>query len=143
MKDLTLSPDARLALSLFRAFAEGDLDRWQALLAPDFTYSYPGVPDGRGAAAARAYNQPFADAFGDWDTEVHSVAQDGGTVMLEITVRATLVAPLVTPEGTLPASGRRGAVRAVVVAEIGGGRIRREATYWNVPDLVAQILPAA
>lgn len=139
MNDLKLSTDADLALSLFHAFAAGNLDAWQARLAPDFTFSYPGLPDGRGAGAARAYNQPFADAFGDWETEVHSAAQAGGTVFLEITVRATHMAPLVAPEGTLPASGRRGAVKAMLVAEIAGGQIRREATYWNVPDLVAQI----
>lgn len=133
--------DVTLALSLFNAFAAGDLDRWQKLLTPNFTFAYPGMPEGRGADAARAYNQPFADAFSDWHTDLHHWAKSGDGIFLLITVHATHSRPLVTPAGALPPSGRRGAVKAVLFAEIVNGHIQHEATYWNVPDLVAQIAP--
>ncbi len=136
----TLKTDrVRLALSLFDALATGDLDAWQSRLAPDFTFSYPGMPDGKGVDAARAYNDPFAPAFSDWKVDVHRSAISDDTVFVEMTVNATHSGPLVTPEGTLPASGRRGAVKCVLVSQQRGDRILREATYWNVPDLVAQI----
>jgi ketosteroid isomerase-like protein len=136
----TLKTDpVKLALSLFDALAAGDLGPWSARLAPEFTFAYPGMPSGKGKQAAEAYNAPFAAAFSDWKTEVHRSAVSGDTVFIEMTVQATHSAPLVTPDGTLPASGRRGAVKAVLVSKQKGDRILYEATYWNVPDLVAQI----
>jgi steroid delta-isomerase-like uncharacterized protein len=129
------------ALLLFDAFAAGDLGAWEARLAPDFTFCYPGMPDGKGAAAACAYNQPFAEAFSDWKVEVHNAAIAGNVVMIEMTIHATHTGPLVSPEGTLPATHRHGAVKAALVSEISNGRIHREATYWNIPDLVMQIAP--
>jgi len=131
------------ALSLFNAFAAGDLDHWQRQLSPDFTFAYPGVPEGKGIAAARAYNEPFNAAFCDWDIKVHQSAVDGDTTFLLLTVQATHAKPLMTPEGTLVATGRRGAVKAVLVSKTRDGRICHEATYWNVPDLIAQLVPAS
>lgn len=139
MKDLIDGDVTTLARSLFDAFAQGDLASWEAVLAEDFTWCYPGVADGRGIAAARAYNAPFNAAFSDWVTEVHAAAVNGETVFLRMTVHATHSAPLVLPDVTLPPTGKRGAVPCVLVAEIRDGRIRHEATYWNVPDLMAQI----
>ena len=130
-----------IANSLFDAFAAGDLRQWEARLAPDFSFDYPGMPGGKGAAAARAYNEPFNAAFSDWKTEIHSSATTGDTTFLLMTVHATLSAPLVTPAGTLPATGSRGAVKCVLVSTIRDGKIQHEATYWNVPDLLAQIMP--
>lgn len=132
-----------LARSLFDAFALGNLAAREDKLAANFTFSYPGLPDGRGIAAARAYNQPFADAFSDWKTEVEQSAISGNTVFLLIKVHATMTGPLASKDGVLPPSGRRGVVPAVVVAEIENGKIRHEATYWNVPDLVVQLMPLA
>lgn len=132
-----------LATTLFDAFAAGDLDRWEARLAPDFTFDYPGLPNGRGAAAARAFNEPFLAACSDWRTEVHHAATEGDWVLIQMTVTATQSGDLVSPEGTLPASGRRGSVKAAMVVEIrDDGLIHHEATYWNVPDLVKQLAPA-
>lgn len=140
MKDQLDYDNITLARSLFDAFAAGDLGAWQARLAPDFSFDYPGMPGGKGAAAALAYNQPFAAAFSDWVTEVHAAATEGEYVFLSITVHATHSAPLATPQGTLPATHRRGALKAVIFSRIRDGRILHESTYWNVPDLMAQLM---
>jgi limonene-1,2-epoxide hydrolase len=139
MNQILATDRVQLALSLFNAFAAGDLRLWQDRLAPDFAFSYPGMPDGRGIDAARAYNDPFTSAFSDWKIDVHGTATAGDTVFVEMTVNATQSGPLVTPDGTLPASGRRGSVKCVLVSRQKGDRIVHESTYWNIPDLVAQI----
>ena len=139
MKDMTHIEMTTLARNLFDGFAKGSLDDWQAALAPDFTWCYPGMPEGRGIVAARAYNEPFNAAFTDWVTDVHAAATDGDTVFLQMTIHATHAAPLATPQGILPASGKRGAVPCVLVAKFRDGLICHEATYWNVLDLMAQI----
>lgn len=139
MNQIVATDRVSLALSLFDAFAAGDLGRWQERLAADFTFSYPGMPDGRGIDAARAYNAPFTAAFADWKIEVRNSAVSGETVFAEITINATHKGALATPAGTLPATGRRCRVECVLVSRQRGGRILRESTYWNVPDLLAQI----
>lgn len=53
MKDMTYIEMTTLARSLFDAFAKGDLDSWQAVLSPDFTWSYPGVANGRASPPPR------------------------------------------------------------------------------------------
>jgi steroid delta-isomerase-like uncharacterized protein len=143
MKDLTELDRIQLARSLFDAFAAGDLDLWQSKLAEDFTFAYPGMPEGRGIAAARAYNQPFNDSFSGWWLDVRRSADNGRTVFLDMVVHATMSRALVLPEATIPASGQSGAVPCVLVADIVDGKIHHEATYWNVADLMAQIAPAA
>ncbi len=37
------------------------------------------------------------------------------------------------------ASGKTGAIDGVLITTIRAGRIVREETYWNVPDLLAQV----
>lgn len=140
MKDMIDFENVALSRCLFDAFAAGDLALWEANLAADFTFSYPGMPDGKGVAAARAYNAPFAVAFSDWVTEVHAAAVEGDCVFQSVTIHATHSGALETPQGTLPATGRRGTVKAVIFAKIRDGKLAHEATYWNVPDLMAQLI---
>ena len=140
MKDQMDYDNVALARSLFDAFAAGALSLWKAQLSSDFTFAYPGLPDGKGADAAFAYNMPFLAAFSDWVTETHAAAVDGEHVFLSITVHATHSGALVTPQGTLPASQRRGMIKAVIYARVRGGKIVHESTYWNVNDLMAQLI---
>ncbi len=142
MTNAATTEQVKLARSLFDSFAAGDLDVWEAKLAPDFTFGYPGLRYGEGVDAARAYNEPFNAAFTDWDTEVHSAAVDGDTILLRMTVNATHSGALVTPEGILPPTGVRGKVEVALLAKTRGGKIVREETLWNVPELMAQLMAA-
>ena len=139
MKDHLDFESVHLSRCLFDAFAGGDLSQWESKLAPGFTFSYPGMPDGKGVADARAYNAPFVTAFSDWIVDVHSAAVDGENVFQAVTVNATHSGPLQTPQGILPATGRRGAVKCVIYTKVRGGKLAHEATYWNVLDLIGQL----
>ena len=125
--------------ALFDAFMARDLSLWQRQLAPNFTASYPGMRDCPSAEAARAFNAPFIAAFSDLHFQVTSTLVDANRVFYTWTARGTHDGPLVTPQGTLPASGKKGTVDGVLIATVENGRILREETYWNVPDLLAQI----
>jgi ketosteroid isomerase-like protein len=131
-----------LGRSLFDAFAADDLDAWQSKLASDFTFGYPGMRDGRGAVAARAFNAPFNAAFSDWVTTVHAAAVDGDTILMRLTVSFTHSEPLVLPEGMLNASGARCDVDVAMVVVARDGKIVREETIWNVAELLDQIKAA-
>ena len=131
-----------LGRSLFDAFASDDLESWQSKLAPDFTFGYPGLRNGSGAAAAREFNAPFNAAFSDWNTVVHSAAVDEDTILMRLTVSFTHSKPLALPGGTLEASGARCDVDVAMVVKTRAGKIVREETLWNVAELVDQIKSA-
>jgi ketosteroid isomerase-like protein len=128
-----------LGRSLFDAFAAGDLETWQSKLAHDFTFGYPGLRNGTGAAAAREFNTPFNAAFSDWTTVVHSAAMDGDTILMRLTVSFTHSKPLALPGGTLDALGARCDVDVAMVVTVRDGKILREETLWNVAELVDQM----
>jgi ketosteroid isomerase-like protein len=131
-----------LGRSLFDAFAADDLDTWQSKLAHDFTFGYPGLRNGTGAAAAREFNTPFNAAFSDWTTVVHTAAMDGDTILMRLTVSFTHSKPLALPEGLLDSSGARCDVDVAMVVKMRDGKIVREETLWNVAELVDQIKSA-
>lgn len=128
-----------LGRTLFDAFAADDLEAWQSKLAHDFTFGYPGLRNGRGAASAREFNAPFNAAFSDWATVVHAAAVDGDTILMRLTVSFTHSNALALPSGTLEASGVRCNVDVAMVVTTRNGKIVREETLWNVAELLDQI----
>lgn len=125
--------------ALFDAFNARDLGRWEASLAPDATFSYPGLRGDHDRAAARAYNAPFLDAMSDLRFEVTRTVAQGDTVVCCWVGRGTHDGPLALPTGTVPATGKRGEVPGVSVVVVRDGRIVREETYWNQVELLAQL----
>jgi steroid delta-isomerase-like uncharacterized protein len=125
--------------ALLDALNARDLSTWRRQLAPDFTASYPGLRDCRDAESAQAFNAPFLAAFSDLHFHIRSTATDGDRVIYVWTARGTHDGPLVSPAGTLPPTGKNGNVDGVLVTTVRDGKIVREETYWNVPDLLAQI----
>lgn len=132
------SPEA-IARSLFDSLETGDFSTWEAMLAPDFTASYPGLRGSRSKAEALAFNKVFPVAFPNLEFTVTGSARSGDVVYLSISCTATHLGPLVSPQGTIPPSGRTGKITAVAVVTIRDGKIHREETYWNIPDLIEQI----
>jgi ketosteroid isomerase-like protein len=131
-----------LGRSLFDAFAADDLDTWQFKLAQDFTFGYPGLRNGIGAASAREFNEPFNAAFSDWNTVVHTAAMDGDTLLMRLTVSFTHSKPLALRDGVLDPLGARCDVDVAMVVKVRDGKIVREETLWNVAELVDQIKSA-
>jgi len=55
------------------------------------------------------------------------------------TGKGTHDGPLATPTGPIPPTGKKGSIDGVLIATIKNGKIVREETYWNIPDLLAQL----
>lgn len=125
--------------ALLDAFNRRDLSLWQRQLAPDFTASYPGLRNGADADAAYAFNAPFLAAFSDLHFHIRLATAEGDQMIYVWTAHGTHDGPLVSPAGTLQPTGRAGNVDGVLITTMRDGRIVREETYWNVPDLLALI----
>lgn len=116
-----------------------DMDRWEAVLAPEATFSYPGLRDNPDRATARAYNEPFLAAFSDLHFTYDRILVQGDTVVYSWRGTGTHDGPLALPTGTVPPTGRTGDVAGVLVAVVRDGKIVREETYWNQIELLAQL----
>ena len=86
----------------------------------------------------------MARAFPDGAYEVLRNEPAGDAVFVEGVRSGTHTGPLATPEGELPATGRRVASRFVVVAAVRDGRIAASRNYHDRLDFLAQLglLPA-
>jgi steroid delta-isomerase-like uncharacterized protein len=116
-----------------------DLSHWEALLADEYTGSYPGLRSGVDRQVAKAYNAVFLPAFPDLYFEVQRTIANGEMVVYQWLATGTHNGPLELPTGTVPATGKRGVVPGVLIATVKGDKIVREETYWNQVELLEQL----
>lgn len=129
----------QLGKALFDGINMRDLSAWESVLADDVEVSYPGFRNMHGKAAAKAYNAVFPAAFSDLTITINSTVVDGDRVIYTWTAKGTHDGSLVTPAGAIPPTGKKASVDGVLITTIKAGKIVREETYWNVPDLLAQL----
>jgi steroid delta-isomerase-like uncharacterized protein len=127
-----------LGIALVDALNSRNFDSWTASVSDDFVANYPGAA-GLNATAARSYNETFLTAFPDLHFDVIHRLSDGEITMTTWVGKGTHQAPLATPAGVIPATGRTGEVRGVLVTTVRGGRMVQEDTYWNQIELLAQL----
>jgi steroid delta-isomerase-like uncharacterized protein len=130
-----------VAQASIECFNVGDFDRLRALLADD-SYEEELATQRRleGADAQVEAARGWKEAFPDGRGTVHSAYVDGNTVTLELTWEGTLTGPMRTPDGQeLPATGRRGTVKACEVMEIEDGRITATRHYFDLMTILQQV----
>ena len=129
----------QIGRALLDGFNGRDLGAWEAALAPDATFSYPGLRGGCDRATAVAFNASFPAAFSDRHFAVTRTIAQGDTVAYCWVATGTHDGPLATPNGAIPPTGRRGEIPGVLIATVRDGRIVREETYWNLVELLGQL----
>jgi steroid delta-isomerase-like uncharacterized protein len=105
-------------------------------------FVYDEVGTGRraeGADQAVPLWQAWAGAFPDANASFDQAAAAGDTVVLEVTWRGTHRGPLQTPAGAIPPSENRFEVRACLVIEMDGDKVRRERHYFDMGTLLRQL----
>jgi predicted ester cyclase len=60
-------------------------------------------------------------------------------VVFEVTWTGTHKGPLQTPKGAIPATGKKIDVRACIVHEIAGDKVKEERHYFDLMTLLQQI----
>ncbi len=126
------------------AYNGNDWPRLKAVLAHDCVYDEVGSqrcvkgPD----EMVQAY-QAWKRAFPDGKGTVTNSFFDGNRVALEVTWEGTHQAPLIAPEGSIPALGRHMEVRAVQVATFEHDKIKEFRQYFDLGTILDQIRPAS
>jgi steroid delta-isomerase-like uncharacterized protein len=137
---LTAEAMIRLAREQVDFFNTGNWDGLQAMLTADARYNE--------LATQRKVEGPanIIELFKGWKTAmpdasgtVTSAIGSGNTAVLEVTWKGTHTGPLVTAEGTIPASGKRQETPAAIVYTFEGAKIKESRQYFDLMTLLKQI----
>ncbi len=123
-----------------QAYNDKKWDGVKAGITSDFVYDEPATNRKvKGADQAIAIWQGWAAAIPDSKATIHSTCTSGNTVVFEVTWTGTHKGPLQTPKGAIPATGKRIEVRACIVNEIAGEKVKEERHYFDLATLLQQI----
>jgi steroid delta-isomerase-like uncharacterized protein len=131
---------AKAARENIEATNARDWARFKETLAKDVVYDEVGT--GRlikGADAWTEAYQGWIEAFPDVQGKISAVHAAGDTATVELTWDGTQTGPLVTPNGTIPASGKRQQTRASLVMTFDGDAIKEAHHYFDMVSLLTQI----
>ena len=141
---LTTEEIVKLARKQVDAFNSGDWQQMQAQLASDSHYDELGTqrkiegPE-KIVELFKGWKTAFPDAVGT----VTSSMASGNKAALEVTWKGTHTGPLVTAEGTIPASGKRQETPAAFLFTFEGDKVKESRHYFDSMTLLKQIGAAA
>jgi steroid delta-isomerase-like uncharacterized protein len=115
-----------------------DAEAIAALYEDDAALSDP-MGEFRGREAIAGYWQVFFDAFPDLQARDELKAEVGDTAVNEWSSTGTHSGPLETPDGTIPATGRRGAMRGCDLLTVRNGLIHSHRVYYDQLGFLAQL----
>lgn len=137
---LTTDEIVKLARKQVDAFNSGNWEQLRASLGADSRYDELGTerkiegPE-KIVELFKAWKTAFPDAVGT----VTSAMASGNKAALEVTWKGTHSGPLVTAEGSIPASGKRQETPAAFFFTFEGDKIKESRHYFDSMTLLKQI----
>jgi steroid delta-isomerase-like uncharacterized protein len=126
-----------VATKFYDCFKAGDVDGADSLFADDCKFVMPMGPLTK--AEHRGLAEAFLGAFPDAHMDVtHSIEGDG-EVFVEGSFKGTHTGDMVSPEGTIPASGKTIDLPFADYFGVKGGKVVNHRTYWDQATLMGQI----
>jgi steroid delta-isomerase-like uncharacterized protein len=135
----------KVARGLVDAFNRSDWDGCRAALAADSVYDEVGTSRRlQGVAKIIEAYQGWKEAMPDVKGTVTNAVATGNTAVLEVTWHGTHTGPLLSPSGTLPATGKQQTTRAGWLLNFDGGKIKESRHYFDMLSFMQQLgaLPA-
>jgi steroid delta-isomerase-like uncharacterized protein len=115
-----------------------DAEAIAALFADDGVLMDP-TGEYRGREAIGEYWQGFFQAFPNINGGDEFKAESGDAAINEWTASGTNEGPLETPEGTIPATGKRATLRGCDVITVRDGNITSQRIYYDQLSFLAQL----
>jgi predicted ester cyclase len=135
-----MADNVTLARSLYEAWNDRNFDRAAASVTPDAKITIIGSGDTfEGPEGIRKYDLMWAEAFPDGQITIDRVIAQGDHVVVEFTGRGTHTGTLVTPAGSIAATGRSVTLQLCDVLEISDGLVSSQRTYFDAGSLMAQL----
>jgi steroid delta-isomerase-like uncharacterized protein len=137
---LTVDEVVKLARKQVDAFNASDWEQLRAGLASDSRYDELGTERKiEGPEKILELFKGWKTAFPDAVGSVTSAVASGNKAALEVTWKGTHTGPLETPEGTIPASGKRQETPAAFFFTFEGNKIKESRHYFDSMTLLKQI----
>ena len=121
----------------YEAFGRGDWDAADDVFADDCRFVMP--PGAMNKAEHKQMGLAFSAAVPDAHFAVDHVLDGGGEVFVEGRFLGTHTGDMVTPQGTIPASGNNIDLRFADYFRVADGKITDHRTYWDQADMVTQL----
>jgi steroid delta-isomerase-like uncharacterized protein len=139
----TMIPQQQLidaARALVLTYNDRNWEAAKARMSPDFDYDEVSTNRKvKGPDQVIPIWQGWAAAFPDSKGTIHRELTSGNTVVLEVSWVGTHNGPLQTPNGTIPATGRRIDVRACMIVEVADDKAKAQRHYFDMMTLMQQL----
>jgi predicted ester cyclase len=128
-----------------KSFNAHDMEALARDSAPDIEATSPGDVRLKGPQAVKEYNNNWIKAFPDARVEASKIHTAGNTVIVEGIFTGTHDGTLQTPNGNVPATGRKVRGEFIQVFEVDRGLVRRDTLIFDQVQLMTQLgmAPAA
>ena len=121
----------------YERFGTGDMDGALALFSDDCRTVTPvGTLSN---AEHRAFGESFRNALPDAHMEIVRAVEAGDEVYITGRFKGTHSGDLVSPQGTIPASGNAIDVAFAEYWKVGGGKIIEHEVIWDQMSMLAQL----
>jgi ketosteroid isomerase-like protein len=138
IKEITIMGEALRAVEgFFGLFEAGDLAAAEGCFADGCVNVTPAGSMDRDQHLA--FGRMFKDGLPDARMEIVNVVESGPEVVVEGRFRGTHSGDLVTPQGSIPASGGELDLPFADYFRVEGGKIVEHRTYWDQGTMMAQL----
>ena len=134
-----MSEARELAEQHNRIFNERDWSAAAQVYSPDVVTIEPGAGTMHGIETFIGFAQGFAAAFPDSRLVVRTLTADGNRAVVEGVYTGTHTAPMMSPQGEIPATGRTLALPYCDVFEVEAGRITTHHVYYDQMAFALQL----
>jgi predicted ester cyclase len=130
-----------LVVEAMRRQDAGDTDGFIAMQGEDCVWHVPGGATLTGRDEIRAWVEPFTVAFPEPHHDFTRLIEDGDTVYCEGVFHGIQAGPLATPQGEIPATGKRVEFRfaLVVTGDVEQNQSREVSVYFDQLEFLIQL----
>jgi predicted ester cyclase len=121
------------------AVNDRDIEAYLANQQPDVEFRLPGGAVVRGRDQVRHQTESFWTAFPDGTLSFGDQVFADDAAATEVLFTGTHTGPLVTPDGSIPPTGRRVTLRSASILRIKDGLIASEHVYSDQLELMTQL----
>jgi steroid delta-isomerase-like uncharacterized protein len=120
------------------AVKRGDVDTLVAMSQPDSVHV---SPDGtfRGAQGVRDLFTPMMNAVSEREVQINNVVESGDTIVVEFVFRFRHTGPIVTPQATIPPTGKTASLSSIGVYELRDGKLAGSRGMYDRLAMITQL----
>jgi ketosteroid isomerase-like protein len=123
-----MSDNKTLVDRVWKSIEGHDMRALEALMTPDVEMVFPGGVRFRGWKPLEAFLTAYVTAFPNLRHETLLTIEQGNKIAVELKARGTHTGPMVTPDGTIPPTGREVLWESVDLMETRDGKV----AAWRV-----------